>query len=220
MDGPLDASHAWPQWVPAAAAVLAAVEDGRWVPGIGDPSAMGWFTVAAYLAAAALAVAWAAVPGKGRGVPSGLAVLLLLLAVNKQLDLQSWMTFEARSLLRRLDLYEQRRTLQVLFIAAVAAAAAAGVAAAAMAVRRRLDECGVALAGTILLVGFILVRAASFHRVDHGLGGTLLGLRFNWLLELGGIAIVSAGAVIGRRRRLEAGRGSRARSPWQHLADR
>lgn len=200
--------------------LLAAVEEGRWVPGIGDPSAMGWLTVAAYLVAAALSVAWAAVPGRGRGMPIAFAAMLLLLAVNKQLDLQSWMTFEARGLLRQLDLYPHRRTLQVLFIATVAAAAVAGIAIASVAVRRRRAECGIAFAGAILLAGFILVRAASFHRVDHGLGQTLLGWKLNWILELGGIAVFAVGAVIGRRHRLAAGSRSSVRSPWRVLAER
>lgn len=201
-------------------ATLAAVEDGRWVPGIGDPTPMGWFTVIAYLGAAALAAAWAAPPGRGRPLPIALTILLLLLAVNKQLDLQSWLTFEARAFLREQGFYEARRSLQVAFIAAIAVGSVAAIALLAAIARRRLAECGVALAGVVLLSAFILVRAASFHRVDHGLGSTLLGLRFNWILELGGIAIFSTGAVIGRRRRLAAARGAGARSPWQHLADR
>lgn len=201
-------------------AILAAVEDGRWVPGIGDPTPMGWFTVLAYLGAAALAAAWASPPGRGRSLPIGLALFLLLLAVNKQLDLQSWMTFEARGFLREHGLYEKRRSLQVAFIATIAVGSTAVLALLAAIARRRLGECGVALAGVVLLSAFILVRAASLHRVDHGLGSTLLGLRFNWILELGGIAVFAAGAVIGRRRRLAAARGSRSRSPWQHLADR
>jgi hypothetical protein len=201
-------------------AILAAIEDGRWVPGIGDPTPMGWFTVLAYLVAAVLAAAWASPPGRGRALPIGLAIFLLLLAVNKQLDLQSWMTFEARGFLRQQGLYEKRRSLQVAFLATIAVGSIAVLALLAAIARRRLGECGVALAGVVLLSAFILVRAASFHRVDHGLGDTLLGLRFNWILELGGIAIFSAGAVIGRRRRLAVARGARSRSPWQHLADR
>ena len=33
--------------------LLAAVEGGRWKPGIGDPTVMGWVTVAAYFVTAA-----------------------------------------------------------------------------------------------------------------------------------------------------------------------
>src|SRR5215471_20103805 len=44
--------------------------------------------------------------------------------------------------------------------------------------------------GTTLVTGYVLIRAASFHHVDRFIGRTILGFRWNWILEMGGIALV------------------------------
>jgi hypothetical protein len=36
----------------------------------------------------------------------------------------------------------------------------------------------------------MLIRAASFHHVDRLIGRTVLGFRWNWILEMGGIGLV------------------------------
>jgi hypothetical protein len=36
----------------------------------------------------------------------------------------------------------------------------------------------------------VLIRAASFHHIDRLIGRTILGLKWNWVLEMGGITIV------------------------------
>lgn len=177
--------------------LLAAIEDGRWVPGIGDPTAAGWATVAAYLLASATCLLWARPSGSGRGLPLALAALMTMLAVNKQLDLQSLLTELARDLLRSNGWYEDRREFQWFFIVAVSIAALLALMTLGWTLRRRWREVGLALAGLVCLSGFVLVRAASFHNIDHGLGETIGGLKLNWILELGGIGMVFGGAILG-----------------------
>jgi hypothetical protein len=41
-----------------------------------------------------------------------------------------------------------------------------------------------------MVLGFVLIRAASFHHVDQFIGQTILGLRWNWVLEMSGISLV------------------------------
>jgi hypothetical protein len=48
----------------------------------------------------------------------------------------------------------------------------------------------VALMGTSMVLGFVLIRAASFHHVDQFIGQRILGLRWNWILEMSGISLV------------------------------
>ena len=81
--------------------ILAVMRDGRWRPGIGDPTFLGWVTVAAYFAAAlACGRAWrldrrARLAGDRSSSPTFWLILSLLLAflgINKQLDLQSLLT--------------------------------------------------------------------------------------------------------------------------------
>jgi hypothetical protein len=182
--------------------VLAEVVDGRWRPGIGDPTFLGWVTVAAYLVAAlaSFRAAWREPRSKdlspARPATFWLVLcgLLLALAINKQLDLQSLLTQIARDLLRSLDLYRERRMLQVGFIAIVALACAGAAAAFFWAARRMLPGRWLALLGTTFILGFVVVRAASFHHVDAFLAARIGGMKWNWLLELTGIIAVAISA--------------------------
>ncbi len=185
--------------------VWAAVEGGRWRPGIGDPTVLGWVTVAAYFGAASLCglAAWREPTADGcrrpRGRPSrfwlGLAALLAALGVNKQLDLQSLVTQTGRDVIRAWGLYSERRELQFGFILAVSILCGAALGAFLWAARRKLRRRWPAIAGILFILGFVLIRAASFHHVDVFLAARLGGMKWNWILELGGIAVVAGGAV-------------------------
>jgi hypothetical protein len=184
--------------------MLAEVVGGRWRPGIGDPTVMGWVTVAAYLAAAlgcGLA-AWREPMPDGtrrpRSRPSRfwlvLATLMLALGINKQLDLQSLATEVGRDLVRAWGLYSERRELQVAFILAVALVCALALAAFLWASRRYLKLRWPAIAGMLFILGFVVIRAASFHHIDAFLAARLGGAQWNWILELGGITFVASAA--------------------------
>jgi hypothetical protein len=43
-----------------------------------------------------------------------------------------------------------------------------------------------------MVLGYVLtpIRAASFHHVDRFIGQKILGLRWNWVLEMSGISLV------------------------------
>ena len=51
------------------------------------------------------------------------------------------------------------------------------------------------LLGLSMLLLFVVMRAASFHHVGVFLGRRVLGLKLNWILELGSIALVAVSAV-------------------------
>src|SRR5262245_63104416 len=113
---------------PAAFWIFAEVAaDGRWRPGIGDPTPLGWLTVAAYAVAAALCARAALREGRSgpRGFWWGLAAALALLGVNKQLDLQTLLMQVSRDLARAQGWYDRRQAYQRLFIGGVAVAALA-----------------------------------------------------------------------------------------------
>jgi hypothetical protein len=184
--------------------LLAAVVGERWRPGIGDPTVMGWVTVAAYLVAAVgcWLAAWREPMPDGtrrpRSRPSrfwlALALLMLALGINKQLDLQSLATQIGRDVIKAWGLYSERRELQLGFILAVALVCVGALAAFLWAARRTLRSRWPAIAGMLFILGFVVIRAASFHNVDAFLAARLGGAKWNWILELGGIAIVSAAA--------------------------
>lgn len=175
----------------------------RWRPQIGDPSFMGWLTVAAYAATALLCFIAARRCFWGNHLKQdrwrhrmwlGVAVLMVFLCVNKQLDLQSLFTDVGRLLARLGGWYDSRRVAQRWFVLAVGTAGAVTLTVIAWKMRSALLENIVLLVGLTSLVTFIVIRAASFHHVDVLIRSYVLGIRINWLLELGGIALVALGA--------------------------
>lgn len=199
------------QGLAAQALWPAIVVNGQWQPGIGDPTPIGWITVIAYFLAAILCgVRWGLPrfrPAQSwRYRPNGtlwlwLAVLLLLLGINKQLDLQSWFTVVGRQMALDNGWYRQRREVQVQFIIVLGLSAIAvlfglgrlWVLESHRAISSRWGS-GLALLGFVFLCGFVMLRAASFHHVDQLLRGQWLGLTVNGFLELLGIGLVAAGA--------------------------
>jgi hypothetical protein len=180
---------------PAVAVVDPAT--GRWVPGIGDPTVMGWLTVLAYLGAAGLAFVNLRAARRTR-LPwhywGALAALMVLLALNKQLDLQTWFSQVGRDLALSQGWYDHRRVVQAAFILLLAA----GAVTASVLLWQRLRHIGrgyrLSAVGVALLLAFIVIRAATFHHIDLLLGWGLAGVNLNHLLELGAIGLIAAGA--------------------------
>lgn len=197
-----------------------------WSPRIGDPSFMGWLTVAAYFAAAiacgfAARAEWrldaggrtvhpifwkiddiriapktgARSPGRRAGFWWLLLLAMLVLGINKQLDLQSLLTAIGRRLAHEQGWYQDRQVVQRAFIVGVAIMGAGGIALLAVLFRSVLLRRPLAAIGLVFLYVFVLIRAASFHHVDAFLKDEFLGIRMNWLLELGGITCVLASAL-------------------------
>lgn len=187
---------------------------GSWSPGIGDPSILGWLTVVLYIATAGYSwmVGRRLKARSERLVFFALAAGLLALGINKQLDLQSALTEMGRILAKRQDWYEQRAEFQKIFIVQVAVLALVGLGLIAWLTRASPLPTRAALAGAVLLSGFVVMRAASFHHVDLFIGAQWSGIRANWVLEIGGIvAVLAAARWRDRYSRAAAPRVSRSR---------
>jgi hypothetical protein len=197
-------------------ALLAFTDGDAWRPGIGDPTVMGWVTVVAYFAVAVLCLRRVRQAGVHKKVSemifwSGLTVLLVVLGVNKQLDLQTWLTITGRHIAIAQGWYEQRRVVQLFFILLVGLTAFAGFVAMSRLVRRN-RELRLPRLGLVLLLTFVIVRAASFHHIDSLINLHFGGVRMNWVLELGAIIVIGLGA--GRKMsRHSSGRESIGSSP-------
>ncbi len=193
-----------------------------WRPRIGDASFMGWLTVAAYGLTAILCLMAALKQNSGLGGSKavnvtaaddkgtrlqrrlwlGITAVMFLLCLNKQLDLQSLLTNIGRIVANRGGWYEQRRTVQFWFVVAVGLASIATFVFLAWKTRSIFRGRAWLLLGLSLLLLFVVMRAASFHHVGVFLEQRVLGLKLNWILELGSIALVaiSAGQAIRRPR--------------------
>lgn len=181
-----------------------ATVEGHWEPGIGDPTVGGWITVVAYGVAAWCC--WQA--RKAQGIRHATAparfwllvcAAMALLGVNKQLDLQTAFTELGREIARSEGWYGQRHEVQIGFIAWISLAGAVAAGWLGRLSWPLSRGRGLALGGLAFLLVFVLVRASSFHHVDLWLTDTALGLRWNWILELSGIALVAHGAHRERR---------------------
>ena len=189
---------------------LGVTVNGRWEPGIGDPTVFGWMTVGGYLAASVLCWRAAAADKRsrrcawdGRAVVfwCAMAVLVLGLGINKQLDLQAWLTQVARRTAKAQGWYAYKDQLEGWFVAGLALVGIMLLAALLWASRRGGRSTRVALIGAALLIAFILLRASSFHHVDQWLGQRVGAINLNRAFELCGILCVALGAWMRRRSR-------------------
>ena len=175
----------------------------NWKPGIGDPTVMGWVTVVGYFVAAALLLykrrlALSLFPShwkQHRWLLLGFALLMIALGLNKQLDLQTFMTNVGREMAEAQGWYENRRVVQMILLA-VLGVAMLGIGIVVMRVRGMLRPHRLALVGMLFLLGFVGMRASSFFKVDRLLGFQFAGVKVNWVFELGGIGIIIASVVV------------------------
>ncbi len=184
--------------------LFAVIINGHWQPGIGDPTFMGWFTVVAYFITALLCLI-SALPhrlvfplqrvSQIRWLWGFFAILLLLLGINKQLDLQSLVTVVGKELALSQGWYQQRRMVQTQFIVAIVIAALLLVSVIGRAIYAERQTYRLALLGLMFLSCFIVIRASSFHHIDALIGWQVVGLRMNWILEIGGIACIAIAAI-------------------------
>ena len=177
-----------------------------WSPEIGDPNATGWLTVLAYLLCFGLSVAvWRRLRGqRGRALWTLIMMMMLFLAVNKQLDLQSAMTAWGRCLAKAQGWYQDRRTVQEGFILGLLAVAGLVLIAGLVGLRGHLRRHGLALTGLTILLAFIMVRAVGFHHFDRLIGMRQFGVSANYLFENSGLLLIALNAMIilrGRRGR-------------------
>lgn len=181
----------------------------------GDPTVLGWCTTGAYLGAAVLCFRAAAATQQALPpLPDqplfwrATGTLLVLLGVNKELDLQTWVLLLGRFIIESNGLYDERRFLPKVFFALVSLGVLALLGGFAWLARRVWRECGTALVGLGFLALFVVLRLAYFERMDGVVGLPLAAFRVKWVLELGGIACIAVAAWARSRspRRLVEGR--------------
>lgn len=166
----------------------------RWF--VHDPGPLAWFVVAGYLIAACLAFrAASATCGRERGFWVATGIAMILLGINKQLDLQSDLTDIGRAAAHSEGWYGWRRDVQGLFLLLMALGTAAIATFLWRWLRDSSHSAKVAALGLVILLAFIFVRAASFHHIDYWVTIPIDGMRSGWWLELLGIAVISWAAA-------------------------
>lgn len=167
---------------------------------------MGWVTVALYLitswqclSVSRLLARMSDAPNAERSTWALFGIAFVALGLNKQLDLQAALTDIGRIVVTRVGLMAHKGTLQVAFITLVVSICCATIFALSRTLRCAHPAARVASLGATLVVAFVAIRAASFHHIDEFIGSTVLMVRWNWILEIGGIALVLIGSIWLRR---------------------
>ncbi len=124
-----------------------------------------------------------------------LTLCMVILGVNKHLDLESWLTEFGRNIALSQGWYETRSNVQRPLVAGVAGFGLISLAVLLALTRRLLPRHVPAFVGIVLLLCFVIARAMSFHQLDDALAIELLGIQVRWLLELGAILCVGVCAV-------------------------
>lgn len=175
----------------------------HWQPTIGDPSLAGWSIATLYFITAAMSLM---VYRNARFIFTSriksqaqlwmaIALLLLLLGINKQLDLQTLFTEIGRAIAKQGNWYKDRRSIQIIFVAAVAVLGTIVTIAMLVAYRKSFKNNYLALVGIVFLISYVLIRASSFHHIDKLIHSRLLSLQFNWLFESVGILLILANSL-------------------------
>jgi hypothetical protein len=177
---------------------------GQWSPGIGDPNIVGWVTVVLYAVAAVLC--WRAAQECKKPQPKKtirpletalwwfLSIALWFLCINKQLDLQTAFTEIERIISHRDGWYSERRVYQKMFIEGLVLGGAFCACLLLVITWKLSRSIKLAVIGLCMLGVFILARASSFHHVDLFLDSGVLGVKWNWILEISGSGVIALAA--------------------------
>jgi hypothetical protein len=183
--------------------VFAGVSDGHWHLGIGDATVTGWITVVIYFLAIFATyrqIAIAREAGEGANFWQILTALLVFLAINKQLDLQSWFTEAMRDSAHLHGWYDYRRHLQLAFIVFLGLGMLAALLSLRVFLAHSWQTYKITWMGILLLCTFILMRAASFHHFDIFINTHLVGLKINVMLEIGALLVIILGTFCYKKR--------------------
>ena len=176
---------------------MAACVGERWSLKIGDPTVVGWLTVALYAVCAVLGfmTRTRSQHSRERFFWGLLALAMIFLGVNKQLDLQSMLTAAGHCLSQLQGWYEERQGFQRNFIIGLLTVASLFLALVPWLMRGCLRRNGLAILGLAFITAFVAVRAAGFQHFDALIDSGLLDTRKSVLFELSGLILIAANAM-------------------------
>ena len=180
-----------------------------WMLGANDPNLIGWLTAVAYLAVATLCYTTGRAILKasscGRQPEQvfwfGLALVLVALGFNKQLDLQTPFLGLSKHLAMAAGWYRERCVVQWAFIGCVAMVVGSALVWTCWKLRHRWRDYWLAYVGIAFLLGFVLLQASPIHRVNRVLWLSVLAVpMLRHIMELAGIACIGIAGLISARR--------------------
>lgn len=194
-----------------------------WSPGLGDYDLLGLILTLLY-ATATLLVAVVAFRGRFSGSEARrerwlweiAAATLLVLALNKQLDLQTFIITTGRCMSLEQGWYGLRQVYQLELVMGLLLFGATVTAVSVLVFGQVLCRNWMLVLGMAGLMVFVLIRAISINHLDALLGRQLTGARSYRLIETVALLLVIAASLLrlsGRGQpadRPKAGRDGRA----------
>ena len=183
----------------------------EWTAGIGDPTFMGWLTVALYFFTAFLALRVVVSSGflfvgENEKLQKQfwlyVALILLFLGINKQLDLQSLLTAIGRYSAHRDGWYENRRFISTVVIVAILSILSIAMMLFIHRMKPILKTNLPAIIGLCFLLLFVIIRATSFHHMGLLVSKKIWGIRMYLALEqIGILAIIFSAISLSRHKK-------------------
>jgi hypothetical protein len=171
-------------------------ENGYWKKDRGDPTVMGWFITFCYFLTFIISfyLVKKTIPFiKNKNIIwfwYSVTILIILLGINKQLDLQMLFADYARLYAKMSGMFVNRRPFQHKIISLLATMGISVFSIFIYTFWRAPKTIWVALIGFSILFSFPLIRLVSLHRLEALLYKSFLSVRIVDVIEVMGIAIV------------------------------
>lgn len=171
----------------------------NWQFSIGDPTLIGWLTVIGYFSAVFFAFKIFFYAGnifddefvkKQKSFWLILGLVMLLLGINKQLDLHTLLTAIGKYYAQQDGWYEHRREIQLYVIGGVLIALVSVLLLFFYQMKGILIANMSAIIGLTIILLFIIIRATSFHHIDFIMDIYIVNIRLDMFLELIGISAI------------------------------
>jgi hypothetical protein len=178
-----------------------ALQNGYWREHAGDNTPMGWFITGLYLAG--VGICTLCVKRSRQHALSGTwfwwvcVLALLLLGINKQLDLQMLLADLGRTYARSHAWYSLRKPVQIQAVSISLALCLGMVEIILFKLRQQAKITWLALFGLAILALYFGLRMVSLHQVDKYVMVSCRGIALGSLIEIGGILCVSTSAIMG-----------------------
>ena len=181
-----------------AVAMVASIMQVNWSSGMGDLTIIGWLTVGEYFAACICCfVAGKKIEPMGdnaarkeRRIWLSIAILFFALGISRLLGLETTLLKIGRSIAFSEGWYPKRQNFELAFIAGVTLTCLAALRALVIWLRKAPLSTWVGVTGTILIIAYLFIRAASLHQIDVFIARKFLVFRWNWIFEMEGIGLV------------------------------
>ena len=192
---------------------FSATIDGRWQLGIGDPTIFGWLTVVVYLAA----VVRCFVKSKESKFFGGnyrfwlyLAALLLLLGINKQLDLHSWFAEIMRDRAQTYGWYKYRQSVLVSLISLLGFGIISSIISFRLYLANSWRNYKITWAGIIVLLMLVLIQTSSSIYADalikqrgfgfSAFGFSAFGFSISAIIEISALILIIIGTYFNKNK--------------------